>query len=145
MSKRWSIEEDVILSDLLTDGIKLSVLDAALNSRTADAIIRRASSKGYRLETLKDGAKKLYHGVKRRKKHSKGKATEQNLAVTNSVTKSKTLDVDILSNNTLNSNICITGLDANSVAIKILCDNHLSIEPLIVYQLSQHILHQNKE
>lgn len=144
MIKRWTTQENNILSDLLLNGVEVKVLTDALVGRTQDAIIRRASSNGYRVVT-KNGVKTFYHGIKRRSRQLKDTAIEQNLAVTNSDAISNIIQVDIVADNDYNSKIFSTGLDANAIAIKMLNDHSLKIEPLIVYQLSEHILKQDKE
>lgn len=131
--RKWTDKEDIFLSSLLHDGVELNDIAYKMTNRTYSAIRKRAFSLNYRSKTV-DGITKFYKGVKHRSKKS-DEIVEVSLQTlpTNSITN---ISEGILSKNSLNT----TNKDAICLAMKILDDNGLKIEPKIVYELSTHIL-----
>jgi hypothetical protein len=144
--RRWSTQEDKILSQLLTDGVTLDALSLALTGRTEDAIIRRACSSNYRVKTSKDSSKCFFYGVKTQNRQSKGIKIKSDSPVADSKFIPDDITPVIVANKTSTSNMRGSNAkDAIILAIDILEDNFLTIEPLIVYQLSEHIIKSSKE
>ena len=130
---RWSKTERKILYTSLGEGVEVKFISTQLPIRTDEAIIRQAQKLGYGLKTV-DEVQYLYIGVKHRsKKDDDTVEVTLNTASTDTI---KNGSSDILSENTLNT----TNREAIYLAVKILDDNNLKIDPSIVCVLSTHIL-----
>lgn len=130
---RWADEEHKYLCSSLYDGVELKNISYALPNRTENAIIRRVLNLGYRSETV-DGNKMFYRGVKHRnRKMDDTVEVTLNTASTDAI---HNVSNSILSENHSNA----TNKNAIYLALKILDDNSLKIEPKIVFELSAHIL-----
>ncbi|WP_415398499.1 hypothetical protein [Sulfurimonas sp. CS5] len=158
MPKHWTAEERNTLKDLLTNGVELSTLHVALPHRTALAISREATKLNFCTKSV-NGVKVLYDDIKRRNrvaKLTKSEAKKKNeeveadgiITTTNSdapatVESLKNKSTVIVAIHDLISNV--TGLNANTTAVKMLQDYNLEVEPRIVFELSQHILQSTKK
>lgn len=132
MAARWTERELTTLSQNLVDGFSVPDMWELLhNRRTEGAIIQKALKHNFRIETS-DGITRFYHGVTRRRGGRRSAATNvDQIAVATDVPALAAEPQSIIPYN---------GLSANALAIQMLREKNLSINPDIVHTLSVHIL-----
>ena len=135
--KRWTLEEEEIFSSLLKKGADLNEMLSMLPDRNKDSILRRASSDRYAYGyTTVNGNVKFYPDIKRNtnKKNRSGilfHLPMEEVEIVEDIN-------DIVPIPSLN--LIDKGLAANTLAIEILQQYNLSINPKILMCLSVHIL-----
>lgn len=140
---RWTINEDSVLQNSLTNGDVLSELQLKLPKRSKAAILRRAHKNGYGSRQMIQGDICFVDEMKRRVRSNIKASTEVNgLQTTTSVdmTESKQLDV-IVSKNSINN-----GKQLTLIALNILETNNLIITSQSVKDISDLLLqYRSKE
>lgn len=135
MAARWTQRELTTLVDNLSDGFPVQQMRELLHHRrTARAIMQQAWNRNYRTKTSTvDGITRFYHGVTRRRRDRQIiTATEDvQVAVAVEVPAVHAEPQRIIANN---------GIAANTLAVRMLTENNLSVDPDIVHTLSLHIL-----
>ena len=144
--KRWTKNEDEILSSSLVNGIELHVLEVKLPERSQHAIIRRCLNLGFSTHA-ENGVKVLYYGIKRRnrvvkKKNEKVKvdefpsvrADEASTSLRESFTKKH---IEMIPYSALTK--ANVGLEINSQVISILQDYNLQTDSKTIFELSEFI------
>ena len=166
---RWSVDEESSICDAFKNNLPLSMLILLLNERSEDAIVAKARKLGFGVSTV-DGDRIFVAGVGYKGKHinRKSEATSDQTTASGIVynalnehsnlilaEKTKYVDyrvtLDAVNNlgekeakyNDIEpqaSIILYDGLLANNLAVQILTENNLSVNPDIVRCLSIHIL-----
>lgn len=155
----WSTTELNTLSTNLTDGLPLQVLENLLTARTPKAILKKALAYNYSSKTA-NGITVMKLGINRRVRRGRSNQrivdetvpietattiAEESRVTTNSTGLITTLErthqnlSDVIVAEVASKPI-ISGLEANQLAITMLVNVKLPIEPHIVYELSKHIL-----
>lgn len=133
MAARWTERELSTLSHNLVDGFSVPDMRELLHTRrTEGAIIQKALKQNFRTETS-DGITRFHHGVTRRRGGRRS-------AATNDVQVAVATDVPALAAEPRGEIIPYNGLSANALAVQMLREKNLSINPDIVHSLSVHIL-----
>lgn len=150
--KRWTKNEDEILSSSLVNGIELQELYELLPTRSPDAIIRRCLNLGFSTHS-KNGVKVLFYGIKRRKRVAKLKTSEakkKNDEVAADVTITTrhsdtpaTVESFTKKHAEMIQHLTLTkpniGLEINNQAISILQDYKLQTDSNSIFELSEFI------
>lgn len=129
MAAQWTQNELTTLSRYLNDGFPVYLMMSHIPSRTEGAILQQALRLSYSVKTFKDdGIKRFYHGVNRRS------TTTENVQV------SVADEAPMRHSEPATRIVPYDGFSANSLAVRMLIENNLSVDPDIIYQLSLHIL-----
>ncbi|MDD3597089.1 hypothetical protein [Sulfuricurvum sp.] len=137
MAQQWSSNELSTLLKHLHDGFPVYLMMRHIPYRTEGAIIQQALRRNYRIETYKDdGIKRFYHGVTRRRGGQRIATTEdtQLSVATEALIRHLEPETRIIQHD---------GLSANTLAVRMLTENNLSVDPDIVCMLSKHILKEH--
>lgn len=138
MAARWTQYEMTTLLHNLSDGFPVHRMMELLHHRRSEgAIIQQALRRNYRTETSTvDGITRFYQGVTRRR-------SELRNAATNDVEVPVAAEVPTIHAEQQRI-VPHDGLSANTLAVQILTENNLSVDPDIVYTLSSHILKEQQ-
>ncbi|HEX5329986.1 hypothetical protein [Sulfuricurvum sp.] len=134
MAQKWSPTELTTLLKYLNDGFPVYLMMRHIPYRSEGAIIQQALRRNYRIETYKDdGIKRFYHGVTRRRS-----TVTENLEVS--------VAAEFLMEHLEPETRIIAhdGLSANTLAVRMLTENDLRIDPDIVHTLSLYILKEQR-
>ena len=134
MAALWTGRELSTLSQNLHDGFPVQQMMQLIPSRTEGAIIQKALEQNYRVETSRtDKITRFYYGVTRRRGGQRIVATEdvQVSVATEALMEHLEPETRIITHD---------GLSANTLAVQMLIENDLSVDPDIVHALSLHIL-----
>lgn len=146
MAARWSQDELNLLEQNLVDGFPVQRIKELIPTRELSAIIQKAQDFGFGITTSKeDGITRFYENIRSR---VRGANALPETGEINSI-------IDILGAAQLAQAVprhsidhlepetrivLYDGLSANNLAIRILTENNLSVDPDIVCTLSKHIL-----
>jgi hypothetical protein len=146
MAARWSTRELTTLSKNLVDGFLVQRMMTLIPNRSDGAIKLKSQGFGFGVKTSnEDGATRFYTNIKSRVRHANALADIDEI---NSIVS----DIEVAQPNaTVSSNsidnlepaahiITYDGLSANTLAVRMLTEHNISINPDIVYMLSLHIL-----
>lgn len=134
MAAKWTNDELTVLTQNLVDGFPVQRMKELIPSRESGGAIQlKAQGFDYGVTTSKvDGIKRFYAGLK----HRQG---EVRVAATNDVEVPVAVEVPTIQVEPRRI-IANSGLQANSIAIRMLTEYNLSVDPDIVRCLSIHIL-----
>lgn len=142
MAAPWSQRELSTLSQNLSDGCRVELMMTLIPTRGIGAIKQKAQDFGFGVTTSKeDGITRFYENIKSR---PRGANASTEVDEVNSIMVTQPLQAvqnhGIAPLEPEGEIIPYNGLSANTLAIRMLSENNLCINPDIVYTLSLHIL-----
>lgn len=146
MAARWTDDDTDLLTNNLVDGIAVQYMMALFPNRSEGAIIQKAQDFEFGVITSReDGITRFYENIKSRVRGANAlPVIDEVSSIINAIEVAQppqavpSNSIDHLEPET--RIIAYDGLSANALAVRILAENNLRVDPDIVHALSLHIL-----
>ena len=146
MAVRWTNDDEELFKNHLVDGIPVQYMMALFPSRSEGAIRLKAQVFEFGVITSReDGITRFYENIKSRVRGANALSETDEVSSIINATEVAHPPQAVLSNGVDHSEpethiIQYDGLSANVLAVRMLTENDLSVDPDIVHALSLHIL-----